>query len=150
LREAALDELVRLIREEEPPRPSVRLSSSNSLPKIAAARKTEPAKLSKLIRGEIDWIVMKCLEKERSRRYETANGLARDIERYLADESVEASPPTARYRLRKFVRKNRGGITVAATIMLLLLAGIAVSAWQAIRATQAEDDARIQRDAAVV
>ena len=74
LREAALDEMVRLIKEEEAPRPSLRLSSSNDLPKIAAARKTEPARLSKLVRGEMDWIVMKCLEKDRSRRYETANG----------------------------------------------------------------------------
>jgi serine/threonine protein kinase len=90
LRQAALDQLVQLIKEEEPPRPSVRLSSSQNLQKIAAARKTEPAKLSKLVRGEIDWIVMKCLEKDRARRYETANGLARDVERYLHDEPVEA------------------------------------------------------------
>ena len=81
LRAAALSEMVRLIKEEEAPRPSVRLSSSNNLPKIAAARKTEPARLSKLVRGEIDWIVMKCLEKDRSRRYDTASGLARDVER---------------------------------------------------------------------
>ena len=82
-------------------RRSVRLSSSNNLPKIAAARKTEPARLSTLVRGEIDWIVMKCLEKDRARRYDTASGLARDVERYLADEPVEACPPSARglYRL---------------------------------------------------
>ena len=86
---------MRLIKEEEAPRPSLRLSSSNDLPKIAAARKTEPARLSKLVRGEMDWIVMKCLEKDRSRRYETANGVARDLERYLADEPVEACPPSA-------------------------------------------------------
>jgi serine/threonine protein kinase len=80
LREAALDEMVRLIRQEEAPRPSARLSSSNNLPKIAAARNTDPARLSKLVRGDIDWIVMKCLEKDRTRRYESAGGLARDIE----------------------------------------------------------------------
>jgi serine/threonine protein kinase len=124
LRQAALSELVRLIKEEEPPRPSVRLSSSNALPKIAAARKTEPAKLSKLFRGEIDWIVMKCLEKDRTRRYETANGLARDVDRYLHDEPVEACQPSAGYRLRKFARRYRMPVTVAAVIVLLLVAGV--------------------------
>jgi eukaryotic-like serine/threonine-protein kinase len=104
LRQAALGELVRLIKEEEPPRPSVRLSSSGDLPKIAAARKTEPARLSKLMRGEVDWIVMKCLEKDRTRRYETASGLAKDVEHFLHDEPVEACPPSAGYRLRKFAR----------------------------------------------
>jgi serine/threonine protein kinase/tetratricopeptide (TPR) repeat protein len=129
LREAALDELIRLIKEEEPPRPSVRLSSSDTLPKIAAARKTEPAKLSKLLRREIDWIVMKCLEKDRSRRYETANGLARDVERYLHDETVEACPPSASYRLRKFARKNRKFLGVAGGCMLAALLGAANLVW---------------------
>ena len=115
LRQAALGEMVRLIKEEEPPRPSARLSDSGDLPKIAAARRTEPARLSKLVRGEVDWIVMKCLEKDRSRRYETAIGLARDVERYLNDEPVEACPPSAGYRLRKFAAQapdaawRRGG-----------------------------------------
>ena len=81
MRTAALHELVRLIKEEEAPRPSARLSSSDLLPKIAADRKTEPGRLPKLVRGELDWIVMKCLEKDRTRRYETASGLARDVER---------------------------------------------------------------------
>jgi WD40 repeat protein/serine/threonine protein kinase len=148
LRAAALSELVRLIKEEEPPRPSVRLSSSNSLPKIAAARKTEPAKLSKLVRGEIDWIVMKCLEKDRSRRYETANGLARDVERYLHDEAVEACPPSAGYRLRKFARKYWMPVTIGAAFALLLVAGVVVSTWQAVRAKRAESDAVLQRDLA--
>src|SRR5207244_10384155 len=116
---AALDELVRLIKEEEAPRPSVRLSTSNLLPKIAAARKTEPARLSKLVRGEIDWIVMKCLEKDRSRRYDTASGLARDVERYLADEPVEACPPSAGYRLRKLARKYRKPLAAAGGVALL-------------------------------
>jgi serine/threonine protein kinase len=126
LRTAALSELVRLIKEEEPPRPSVRLSSSNTLPKIAAARKTEPAKLTKLVRGEIDWIVMKCLEKDRSRRYETANGLARDVERYLHDEPVEACPPSAGYRLRKFMRKYRRPLTVASLLLMVATVGSAI------------------------
>jgi serine/threonine protein kinase/WD40 repeat protein len=148
LREAALDELVRLIREEEPPRPSVRLSTSDTLAKVAAARKTEPARLSKLVRGEIDWIVMKCLEKDRGRRYETASALARDVERYLRDEPVEACPPSAGYRLRKVVRKHRGPIMIAAGFALLLVAGVAVSTWQAVRATAARRQADANSEAA--
>src|SRR5207248_8713749 len=91
LRAAAFDEMLRMIREVEPPKPSTKLSSSEELPAIAAHRKLEPKKLTKLVRGELDWIVMKCLSKERSRRYETANGLAMDVQRYLADEPVLAS-----------------------------------------------------------
>src|SRR4029077_18564623 len=115
---------IRLIKEEEPPRPSVRLSSSGDLPRIAAARKTEPARLSKLVRGEVDWIVMKCLEKDRTRRYETANALARDVERHLKDEPVEACPPSAAYLLRKFTRKHRMPIAIASGFAMLLLAGV--------------------------
>src|SRR5258707_7533079 len=126
LRAAALDELVRLIREEEAPRPSARLSSSNNLLKIAAARKTEPARLSKLVRGEIDWIVMKCLEKDRSRRDETGVRLARDVQRHLADEPLEACPPSVVYRLRKYARRHWAAIATAVGFMGLLLAGTAV------------------------
>ena len=108
-----------MIKEEEPPRPSVRLSGSGDLPKIAAARKTDPARLAKLVRGEVDWIVMKCLEKDRSRRYETASGLAHDVERFLKDEPVEACPPSAGYRLRKFARQNKRWLTTAAVIAAL-------------------------------
>jgi serine/threonine protein kinase/tetratricopeptide (TPR) repeat protein len=124
LRSAALSEVLRLIREVEPARPSTKLSSSAELPAIAAKRKLEPAKLAKLVRGELDWIVMKCLEKERGRRYETANSLALDIQRYLADEPVLAGPPRASYRLRKLVRKHRGPVVAAGCILLLLVAGI--------------------------
>jgi eukaryotic-like serine/threonine-protein kinase len=146
LREAAYDEIRRLIREVEPPKPSTRLSqSTESLPSVAAQRRMEPAKLSKLVRGDLDWITMKALEKDRTRRYETANALARDIQRYLSDEPVEACPPSASYRLRKFARKNRAMLTTAATIAMLLVAGIAVSAWQAVRATQAERAAQAAR-----
>jgi serine/threonine protein kinase/tetratricopeptide (TPR) repeat protein len=125
---AAFDEMLRVIREEEPQKPSTRLSGSAELPAIAASRKTEPARLSKLVRGELDWIVMKALEKDRARRYETANGLARDVERYLADEPVEACPPSAGYRLRKFVRKHRAGIATAGlfAFVLVLFAGLSV------------------------
>jgi WD40 repeat protein/serine/threonine protein kinase len=145
LRGAALDELVRLIKEEDAPRPSVRLSTSHNLQKIAAARKTEPARLSKLIRGEIDWIVMKCLEKDRSRRYETANGLARDVERYLADEPVEACPPSPGYRLRKFLRKHR---TVVVTTAAIVIASVVAAVGQTINiihAYRAEAEAKEQR-----
>ncbi len=148
LRQAALDELVRLIKEEEAPRPSVRLSSSNNLPKIAAARNTDPARLSGIVRGELDWIVMKCLEKDRTQRYESANGLARDIQRYLSDEPVEACPPSAGYRLRKLSRKYRKPLRVAGVILVVLILAAITSAWQAIRATLAENRATIQRDIA--
>jgi serine/threonine protein kinase len=137
LGQQALLEILRVIREEEPPRPSARLSTSEALASIAATRRTEPAKLAKLIRGELDWIVMKCLEKDRSRRYETANGLARDVERYLHDEVVEAQPPSAGYRLRKFMRKHRTALTTAASILLLLLASVAVISWALVQATWA-------------
>src|SRR5207245_1761533 len=109
LRKAAFDEVRRIIREEEPPKPSTRLSSLGAtLATVSAKRKMEPAKLSALVKGELDWIVMRCLEKDRNRRYETANSLAQDIQRYLHDEPVQAGPPSAGYRLRKFVKRNRG------------------------------------------
>jgi serine/threonine protein kinase/tetratricopeptide (TPR) repeat protein len=122
---AAYDEIRRLIREEEPPRPSTRLSSSDSLASIAAQRHTEPAKLSQLVRGDLDWITMKALEKDRTRRYETANSLVRDIQRHLCDEPVEAGPPSAAYRLRKFIRRNRlavfcTALTVACALAVLV------------------------------
>jgi serine/threonine protein kinase len=146
LKKVALMEVFRLIREQEPPRPSARLSSSAMLASVAASRGTEPAKLTKLVRGDLDWIVMKCLEKDRERRYETANGLARDLQRYLADEPVQASPPSARYRLRKFVRKYRAVLLTAAAFAGLLVAGVVVSTWQAVRARRAEARALAERD----
>jgi hypothetical protein len=150
LREAALDDVFRIIREEEPPRPSTRLSTSDRLPAIAAARKMEPAKLSKLVRGELDWIVMKALDKDRGRRYETANGFARDVQRYLADEPVEACPPSAGYRLRKFARKYRRPLATAVVFLGLVLLGGALTTWQAVRLARAERDAaERERDEAV-
>ena len=143
LRQAAFTEMLRIIREEEPPRPSTRLTQSKeSLASLAAQRRTEPARLTKEVRGELDWIVMKALEKDRTRRYETASGLARDVERYLAGEAVEAHPPSAGYRLRKVLSKHRAEVLTAAALLLLLLAGAGVSTWQAIRATAAESAAR--------
>ncbi len=122
LREAGFAEILRRIRDEEPPRPSARLSDSGeALPSIAARRHTEPAKLARLVRGELDWIVMKALEKDRTRRYESPGGLARDVERHLSDEAVEACPPSRRYRLGKFARKNRGALGTAAAFAVLLV-----------------------------
>jgi WD40 repeat protein/serine/threonine protein kinase len=138
LKEGALLELLRIIREEEPPRPSTRLNAVEGLPSIAANRGLEPRKLSGLVRGELDWVVMKALEKDRNRRYETANGLAMDVQRYLADEPVRACPPSAGYRLRKFVRRNWAAVLAAATVAAALLIGTAVATWQAVRATRAE------------
>jgi hypothetical protein len=141
LKGAALLELLRIVREEEPPRPSTRLSTTEELPSIAANRRLEPKKLSGLVRGDLDWIVMKCLEKNRTRRFETANELARDLERYLHDEPVEARPPSAGYQLRKFAWRNRRLLATASAFIFLLLLGAAVSAWLAVRAT-AERDAK--------
>ncbi len=142
LREAGFDEFRRLIREEEPPKPSTRLSTSGvALAAISAQRQTEPAQLTRLVRGELDWIVMKALEKDRNGRYETANELARDVEHYLHDEPVEACPPTAGYRLGKFARKHQKLLATAAAFVALLLLGIAGSGWQAVRASQAEQQA---------
>src|SRR6201746_470390 len=102
MKEGVYAEILRMIKEEERPKPSTRLSDSGeALASISAQRHTEPARLAKLVRGELDWIVMKTLEKDRNRRYETANGLAADLRRYLDDESVTACPPSAGYRLRK-------------------------------------------------
>jgi len=124
LKAAAFDEMCRLIREEEPPRPSTRLSSSDTLPNLAARRHTEPAKLGRIVRGELDWIVMKALEKDRNRRYETAVGLGRDIERYLDGEAVEACPPNTWYRLSKLLKRNRQVVVVTSMMLGVVLASL--------------------------
>ena len=143
VRELAYVELVRMIKEDEPPKPSTRLNQSGeTLTAISAKRSMEPGPLRKVVEGELDWIVMKCLEKDRTRRYETANGLARDIERFLHDEPVSACPPSSSYRLRKFARKHRTGLATAALAVVLLLAGLVASTWQAVRATRAEESTR--------
>jgi serine/threonine protein kinase/Tfp pilus assembly protein PilF len=121
LTQAGVLEMLRMIREQEPSTPSNKLSTADGLPMLAANRGTEPAKLTKLVGGELDWIVMKALEKDRNRRYETANAFALDVQRYLADEPVQACPPSARYRLRKFARRNKGGLAVAALVLFFLV-----------------------------
>jgi serine/threonine protein kinase/lipopolysaccharide biosynthesis regulator YciM len=149
LRSAAFTEVLRLIREVEPPRPSTRLSSTAELPNIAAQRKLEPRRLTRLVHGELDWIVMKCLEKDRGRRYETANALALDVQRYLADEPVLAGPPGAGYRLRKFLRRHRGPVVAAALVLLALLAGIVGTSWGLVEAQRQHEQADRERQQAV-
>ena len=124
LGKAALLEILRIVREVEAPRPSAKLSTIDTLSSVAANRGTEPGKLSKLMKGELDWVLLKALEKDRTRRYDTANGLARDIQRYLADEIVEASPPSAGYRLKKFVRRHKGQVIAVGLVLFALLAGV--------------------------
>ena len=146
------DEVRRIIREDEPPRPSSRLSSlSAKRTTVSADRSSGASQLDRSVRGELDWIVMKALDKHRQRRYDTANDFAADVIRCLTDQPVTACPPTAGYRLRKFSRRNRAGLTTAALVAITLIAGTAVSLWQAVRATRAElqakDDFRRGRDA---
>jgi len=127
--EAGLDEIRRIIREEDPPRPSTRISTLEAAEQttVASHRQSEPRKLASLIRGDLDWIVMKCLEKDRAGRYETANGLAMDIQRHLNNEPVLARPPTAVYRVRRFVRRHRVSVAVALGFFLLLTVATSLS-----------------------
>jgi len=145
---AGLDEIRRTIREKEPARPSTRLSmmGKEELTTTTQRRGTEAPKLISLLRGDLDWIVMKCLEKDRTRRYETANGLARDIERHLNNEPVVARAPSAGYRLRKLVRRNKLAFAATTAVALALMAGIGVSTWQAVRATRAGRTAELEKD----
>jgi serine/threonine protein kinase/WD40 repeat protein len=142
LGQAALLEILRIVREVEAPRPSTKLSSSEVLPTIAANRNTDPAKLRRLLKGELDWILLKALEKDRTRRYESANGFAADVQRYLAGEPVQAVPPSTGYRLKKFLKRNKGPVLATSALAALLVAGAAVSMWQAIVANQAKRDAQ--------
>jgi eukaryotic-like serine/threonine-protein kinase len=150
LERAGILEMLRVIREQEPTRPSTKLSTANGLPTLAANRGTEPAKLAKLIRGELDWIVMKALEKDRNRRYESANGFAMDLQRYLADEPVQACPPSASYRLRKFARRNRAAVGSAIAVAAAVMLGAVVAAWQAIAANRARAALAVQHGQLIV
>jgi tetratricopeptide (TPR) repeat protein len=141
LAQAGMLEMLRVIREQEPTKPSTKLSTAEGLPTLAANRGTEPARLTRLVRGELDWIVMKALEKDRNRRYETANGLAMDLRRYLADEPVQAGPPSAGYRFRKFARRHRAALSTTALVAVLLVVGTAVSWYFAIQARERAKEA---------
>jgi serine/threonine protein kinase/tetratricopeptide (TPR) repeat protein len=124
------DELRRIIREEEPPKPSTRISTlGQAASTVSALRRSDPRRLSQLCRGELDWIVMKCLEKDRNRRYESASAFAADVQRYLNDEPVLACPPSAWYRLRKFVRRHQAGVLTTATVFLVVLLAAAGAGW---------------------
>src|ERR1035438_4203280 len=140
----------RIIREEEPARPSTRISTLEAAEQttVARRRQSEPPKLLHQIKGDLDWIVMKCLEKDRTRRYETANGLAVDIQRHLSNEPVVARPPSAIYQLQKAWRRNQLVFTAAALIAATLIVGIAISSWQAIQAGRARNAEIKQRLAA--
>jgi len=148
---SGLDEMRRTIREQEPVRPSTRLSTmlEGELTTTARHRHSEALKLIHLLRGDLDWIVMKCLEKDRSRRYETANGLAADLKRHLSNEPVVARPPSTAYRLQKMVRRNKLAFAAVAGVAAVLVLGVVVSTWQAIRATRAEREQNRQRETAV-
>jgi eukaryotic-like serine/threonine-protein kinase len=159
LRSAAYAEIQRIIREVEPPKPSTRLSqNTETIASVAAKRHTEPRRLGTIVRGELDWIVMKALEKDRTRRYETANGLAMDIRRYLAGEAVVAAPPSNAYRFKKFVKRNREMVSAGSAVAAALLIGVVAFAWQAkvasdqrdiaVAAQQAEAEQRKAADAA--
>ncbi len=152
----AILEMLRMVREVDPPRPSTKLSTADALPSIAANRSIDPARLAKLLQGELDWVVMKALEKDRTRRYETASGFARDVQRYLADEVVEARPPSRGYRLKKFVKRNKGQVIAASLVFLTLVGGIVGTSLGmafARRAQQSEAEQRAnavdQRDKAI-
>jgi serine/threonine protein kinase len=128
IREVAFDEVRRIIREEEPPKPSIRISTlGETLTSVAQHRKTEPARLGAIVRGDLDWIVMKSLEKDRTRRYDTASAFAADIQRYLRDEAIEACPPSALYRFRKFARRNKAAMTTAVVVAVTLVVATCVT-----------------------
>ena len=144
VRKAAHSEILRRVREEEPQRPSTRLSRSDLSQSLSARRKTDPGQLSRLVRGELDWIVMKALEKDRTRRYDTANSFARDIQRHLDSDAVEAGPPSKLYRVRKYARKHRAAFVTAGAFGLLLVGSTILSVGLAIWAIRAEE--RSQRN----
>ena len=155
--DAGLEEMRRIIREEEPPRPSTWLSTTGGeeAAKIAQARQTEVASLSRLLGRELEWIPLKALRKERSERYDSAKDMAEDIRRYLGGQPLEAGPESAMYRLRKAVRRNKGAFTAAAIVFLVLIAGVVISlgfAFEADRereaAIQARDEAETEKNRA--
>jgi eukaryotic-like serine/threonine-protein kinase len=147
LLQAGLDEIRRIIREVEPPKPSTNVSTLAEADRLTVAKLhgTNPARLPLLLRGDLDWIVMKAMEKNRARRYDTPSALAADVVRHLRDEPVAARPPGRAYRLGKLIRRHRLAVTAAAAVALALVAGTAVSTWQAVRARRAERSATQER-----
>jgi serine/threonine protein kinase/WD40 repeat protein len=149
LQGVAFQEMLRLIREAEPQKPSTRLSGlGGGLSLMAAYRKTEAQKLPRLVAGELDWIAMKALDKDRARRYETASALAADVRRYLSEEPVEARPPSAWYRFRKMARRNRAAVTATALVAAVLLVGTVVAWLFALEASRNADWAYQEKDKA--
>ncbi|HEV8522984.1 MAG TPA: serine/threonine-protein kinase, partial [Terriglobales bacterium] len=147
---SGLDSMRRTIREKAPPRPSTRVATLgiDQLTTTAKRRASEAPKLIHLLKGDLDWIVMKCLEKDRTRRYDTANSLAADLKRHLNSEPVEARPPSQLYEFQKLVRRHKWGFVAAAAFIVVLLTGTGVSTWQAIRASRAGTAEREQRQGA--
>ena len=144
LKDVMLGEVQRFIREVDPPRPSTRISQSHDgLVSIAARRRIEPKRLGALVRGELDWIVMKALEKDRARRYDTASGLGLDVQRYLSGNAVQAAPPSRTYLVRKFVRRHRGPVAAGVAVAAALGLGVVGFAWQA-RVASDERDAAVE------
>ncbi len=146
VQKAGIDEMLKLVREQEAPTPSSRLSFASVLPSVAANRQSEPAKLGRYVKGELDWIVLKALSKERDRRYETANGFAMDIARFLNHEPVAAGPPSSAYRLKKFVQRNRGQVIAAGLVLISLVIGVIGTSWGRLEARQQRDTAVRERD----
>jgi WD40 repeat protein/serine/threonine protein kinase len=146
MKEASYDEIRRIIREEEPVKPSTRMSTlGQAATTVSANRKSEPKPLSKLFRGELDWIVMKALEKDRNRRYDAASSFAADVRRYLGDEPVQACPPSAWYRLRKFARRNKVALITASAIAIVILLAVAGLAFSTTLTWQANKELRLER-----
>ncbi|MHC5024991.1 MAG: outer membrane protein assembly factor BamB family protein, partial [Planctomycetota bacterium] len=147
LNAAGLDEILRIIREEEPPKPSTRISTlGKTAVALSTSRRSDPEKLSKLMRGELDWIVMRAMDKERNRRYESASAFAADVERFLNGDAVLACPPSTGYRLRKFVRRHRGPVIAAAALLAVLCLGFAGTVYGLIQAKISEGNAIEARD----
>lgn len=141
-------EMRRVIQDQDPPRPSVKLSSSNSLPAIASSRHMDPKLLTTLLRSDLDWIVMKALDKDVSRRYSSASGFAEDIQRYLAGDPVQARPPSTTYRIKKYARKHQGLVASMLSILALLVFGIISISWFSIQANHERVKAEIERERA--
>jgi hypothetical protein len=143
LQEVDYDEMRRIIREEEPPKPSTRISTlGQAATTISIQRKSDPNRLSQLFRGELDWIVIKALAKDRDQRYETASAMAADVKRYLNDEPVQACPPSPWYRFRKFARRNRGPVLAASLVVLAIVVGVIGTSLGLLRAQQAAETAQ--------